>query len=213
MIPLLDIALATRLKQVNPEVELRWSTPEIGLKAPHVIPREGTPPALNTPQAAPGSVLHRPAVTNARITNVPQRETGFRGELAPDKLTIDYQRRYSVDVEYEYVVHSYFQREVDAIQRRTLFSCVYDPLIVKVLGLDYQFRLDVDDVRYRSYALDKDATIRRYELTFSFRVLDAFWIMDEGVRTVIYQTINFYDAFTSGAPVLLETLQIIPEGY
>ena len=213
MIPLLDVALAKRLMTVNPEVELRWSTPEIGLKAPHVVPREGDPAALKTRQGKPGSVLHRPSVPYAKYTSPPTREIGIRGKLAADKLTIDYQRRYGVDVEYEYVVHAYRQTEADDIQRRVLFDAVYEPLVIPILGANHQFRVDVEDVSYKSYGLDTDGTMRRHELTFSFRVLDAFWVMDEAVRTVIYQTLNFYEVFSSGAPVLLETLTIVPEGY
>jgi hypothetical protein len=122
-------------------------------------------------------------------------------------------RRIGVNVKYEYEVWAYKQSEVDAICRNTLFSLIYQPMTVMVGGQELNFRIDAEEPQYDSFEQDTDDTIRIYSLTFDFTVLDAFWALDEPVNTVIYPVLQYYEVVTSGAPILLETVRLIPEGY
>ena len=213
MIPLVDLEIVRRLKVLSPNVELRWRPAQPREKAPHVIPREGSPSASTFTPGQSASTIFRPKIENARLTNAPRRDVGFRGVLAPDKLTIDFQRRYDVNINYQYQIHAYKPTEIDDICRRTLFSLVYQPLEIQIGGKPFNFRIDADAPEYETFGLDTDETIRQYRLTFSFTVLDAFWLLDEAVKTVIYQKVHFYEAVVNGSPILLETLNLIPEGY
>ena len=213
MIPLIDLEITRRLKLLSPETELRWRPAQPKDKAPHVVPREGSPSASTHNPGQPASTIFRPKVENSRLTNAPRRDVGFRGATAPDHLTINYQRRYDVNVKYEYQVHAYKQTEIDNICRRTLFSLVYEPINIQIGGQPFSFRIDSEAPDYETFALDSDETMRQYRLTFSFTVLDAFWLLGEAVRTVIYQKVHFYEAVVNGSPILLETLNLIPEGY
>mgnify|MGYP001258128453 CR=1 FL=1 len=211
MIRLVDIALLAKLKTANPETELRWMPKTLGEKAAYAYYKPvGTNPDTVGRSSA---TLFRTEVARHPQANVPHGHTGHRHLYNQDRTALGFQRRLEVDAVYDLSLWSYRQLELDQMVSRLLYSLVYEPVQCIHSNEQYTFRVDTGDPVYSFKAQDEGETIRLYNATFSVRVLNTFWMLEEQVPTVIYPIVNVHALATSGEPVLLETLQLIPEGY
>jgi hypothetical protein len=78
-------------------------------------------------------------------------------------------------------------------------------------GQPFNFPIEVGRPSYFFEPEDKTNTIRLYNFKAELKVLEAFWAVDEEVKTVKKIFLNYYEQATSGEPVLLETLELIPD--
>jgi len=205
MIPLIDVAFLDKLVRTFPNTDVRWMPPDLGRKSAYTNYKE------YEEKGRKSITLFRRSLDYAADKNRPQMAAGQNmRRYSEDLTTVWTQKRIVVDAHYDFSVWAYRQTDADAVVRDLLFSFVYSPIQVTLRGITFPFTVEPLAPAYAFEPEDTTQTMRLYNVKAELKVLDAFWVVDQDTRTVMEIIVHIYNILTSGEPVLLETLDLVP---
>lgn len=211
MIPLIDIAISTRLASLFPEYAVRWMPSALGRKSAYTDFKSLAADGATTDRKGEAALtIFREQLLRSEVQNTPLRSRpgldSYHYVTSPPDNECTHmvgERRFYHHAKYNISAWAYRQRDIDQICKSLEYAPIYDPVEVLIRDTPHIFHIEGSDPVYSHVAVDNDQTIRLYSLSLDFIVRDVYWLLQDNDRIVRTIDVNFYDIMTSGTPILL----------